>query len=411
MRAIWVATAAGTALTTAALIATGGGYAQPGNAGPKARYVMDVSTISGFMGNPMAAILGRGGGAQHELILRLGSSLAATGGAPQADHFMPAGMNLGASVPLETPQPATGTTPTDRTPDQPGEMRKPKGRLLIFWGCGAHAGPGQPIVLDFAKMAAGQVPRLPYSTTIPVETGPTFANSKTFGRWPNTLGRKQNLPKNASLIGDHRVAGNYSPAISFSLTQDFLPALSVKSAANPDGSIQLAWAPVTAATGYYAWIMGMKEAGNESADMVWWTSSARQEFGAGLQDWLSPATVNRLIAQNVVMPPSQTGCQVPAEVKGAAGAFMMNFMYAYGPEQEFAYPPRPANPRLAWRPEWTAKARYRATSMNLIGMPGMGMRGGDESSSSDDGDQPKPRKKKCKAGGLLGSALGLPTGC
>ena len=313
-----------------------------------------------------------------------------------------------AQVPLETPRPVAATR--DDTPDPSAQYRKPKGRLLLFWGCGAHAAPGQPIVLDFAKLAAGQAPpRMPFSTSIPVETGPTMANSRTFGTWPNTLGKKQNLPKGASLLGDHRVAGNYSPAIAFSLTQDFMPGLNVRNAPGADGSIMLSWNPVAAATGYYAWIMGAKDAGNESADMVWWSSASRQEFGGGLWDWLSPATVGRLIGQGVVMPASQTSCQVPAEVKQAAGGFMMNTMYAYGPEQEFAYPPRPANPRIAWRPEWTAKARYRATAMSMIGMPGMA--GGDDDGAQDADDNPRPKRKKCKTGGLLGSALGLPTGC
>ena len=25
--------------------------------------------------------------------------------------------------------------------------------LLLYWGCGAKAGPGQPVVIDFAKVA------------------------------------------------------------------------------------------------------------------------------------------------------------------------------------------------------------------------------------------------------------------
>ena len=32
-------------------------------------------------------------------------------------------------------------------------FERPKGRLLLYWGCGAKAGPGQPVVIDFAKVA------------------------------------------------------------------------------------------------------------------------------------------------------------------------------------------------------------------------------------------------------------------
>lgn len=409
MRANWLLGSVATlAAATCALVATRDLPAQGGSVPPKARYMMDVSTTSGFSANPMAAMFGRGGSSEtHDLVLRLGSTLPATG-APQADHFMPDGMRLGPSVPLQTPQPTAGTY---REPEggPPEQFRKPKRRLLLFWGCGAHARPGQPVVLDFAKLAAGQAPpRMPFSTAVPVETGPTTGNSRTYGTWPNSMGKKQSLPKGASLIGQHRVAGNYSPEIAFGLTQDFMPGLQVRNAAAPDGSILLSWNPVAAATGYYALIMGAKDMGNDNADMVWWTSASRQEFGAGLTDWLSPATVGRLIGQQVVMPPSQTSCQVPAEVKQAAGGFMMNMMTAYGPEQEFAYPPRPANPKLVWRPDWIAKARFRSTAMTMIGMPGMGDMAGDE----ETGDaNPRPKRKKCKTGGLLGGALGLPTGC
>jgi hypothetical protein len=154
-------------------------------------------------------------------------------------------------------------------------------------------------------------------------------------------------------------------------------------------------------------VMGGKNMGQDSADMVWWTSSSRREFGGGLWDWLAPAVVGRLVQQGVVLAPTQTSCTVPAEVKAAAGEMMMGFMYAYGPEQDFAYPPRPADPRAAWRPEWTAKARFRSTTTLMIGMPGM------DGMDADDGDQaatgePAPKKKKCKPslGGMLGGMLG-----
>ena len=43
---------------------------------------------------------------QHEFALRLGTTLAPTGGPAEADHFLPAGMRFSPSqVPLETPRP------------------------------------------------------------------------------------------------------------------------------------------------------------------------------------------------------------------------------------------------------------------------------------------------------------------
>jgi hypothetical protein len=374
----------------AAALAAGIGYAAPAGTAPKARYQMDVSTTSGFGAggvNPIKMMLGgRGGGNSiaHTLVLRLGSTLAATG-APNADHFMPAGMNLGPSVPLVTPTPTT-STPEKYEPGQPGEMRRPKGRLLLFWGCGAHAAPGQPVVIDFSKLGQNQFPPGLFSVSVPVDAGPTFANSRTFGDWPNGKS-KQQLKSNSSLIGEHRVAGNYSPEIKFMLDQDFMAGLSARAQAQTDGSQMLSWNSIDVATGYYAWLFGAKSMGEDNADMVWWTSASAKEFGGGLTDWLPPATVANLVARRVVMPPSQTSCQIPAEVKTAAGGFMMTQLYAYGPERNFAYPPRPANPKLAWRPDWTAKVRYRSNTTLIAGMPGM-----EDGGSS--GDQPKP--KKCK---------------
>ena len=45
-------------------------------------------------------------------------------------------------------------------------MEKPKGRLLIYWGCGERVRPGQPVVIDFESMMAGKMP-------------PAFANVAT----------------------------------------------------------------------------------------------------------------------------------------------------------------------------------------------------------------------------------------
>ena len=105
------------------------------------------------------------------------------------------------------------------------------------------------------------------------------------------------------------------------LAQDYLAGLRGATSSGPDGAVNLSWNSVPAATGYYAWVMGMKMDGSGDEgprDMVWWSSSAGREFGGGLFEWLSPGVVQQLIADRTVMPPSQTSCTVPAEVKAAA---------------------------------------------------------------------------------------------
>ncbi|NIJ19719.1 hypothetical protein FHS95_001388 [Sphingomonas naasensis] len=382
--------AAGTML--AALVGGSAVIAQSGDAAPEARYVMDAGTIAGMMGQ----------GDQHELTLRLGSRLAPTG-APRADHFMPAGAKLGASVPLETPTRETG--------ELPDNFQRPKGRLLLYWGCGAKAGPGQPVVIDFTKLAKGAMPPGLFSTRVPADPGPTLANSRTYGHWPNGQ-KSKSISGQSSLIGQHRIAGSYSPEIAFGLDQDFMAGLRTRSSANADGSLGLSWQGLGNATGYHAWMMGGKDMGQNGGDMVWWSSSATQEFGGGLWSWLAPATVTRLIGQKVVMPPSQTSCTVPAEVKQAAGGMLMGFLYAYGPEANFAFPERPRDPKIAWKPKWTARVRYRSMATFMPGMPSMSDimsgRGGEEAGEQ----QPQEAPKKCKPkglGGMLKKAAGV--GC
>lgn len=384
----------GTALAT--MLAAGMVVAQTGaDTAPEARYEMDVGTTAGMMGQ----------GDTREMTLRLGSRLAATGGAPKADHFLPDGMRMGASVPLTSPEP--GKPPVEKYDDPQEKFQRPKGRLLIFWGCGAHAGPGQPVVIDFAKMAKGQMPPDLFSASIPAEMGPRPGNSRTYGDWPNGKSRSQ-VSRNSSLLGQHRIAGNYSPEIAFALSQDFMAPPRVKSGSAPDGSTPLNWAPVPAATGYYAWAMSAKENGKDNSDMVWWTSSSSRQFGGDLWGWLSPGTVNRLIGQKVVMPPSQTSCTIPAEVKAAGGQMMMGFMNAFGPEANFAFPERPRDPKIAWHPKWTAKVRYRATGNFMPGMPSMGeMMMGQRDEGQDGKPEEKPKPCKPKLGGFLKKAAGL----
>jgi hypothetical protein len=343
-----------------------------------------------------------GGGEQvaHELVLRLGSTRAPTG-EPTADHFMPSGARLGASVPLETPRAVAAT------PAQPGGMpqggQMPQGRLLLFWGCGEHAPAGQPVVIDFSRMARGQIPPGLYAQAVnlPDEWSINQTNSRTYGDWPNSRDAKR-VPANASLLGAHRVASTYAPEIAFDLAQDFMPALRPVTSDMASGAVGLTWNGLAPATGYYAWVIGASPDSNgQSRDMVWWTSSSTQAFGGPMSDWLSPAAVSRLVAAKTVMPPSQTSCTIPAEVKAAAGPIMMTSLYAYGPEADFAYPPRPASSRTAWRPEWIARVRFRANAMVMAGMPGMGG-SDDRGNSGQQGQAEQPRLPKCK--GLRGIA-------
>ena len=394
-------------VAVAAALAASPAVPQQGSA-PVARYTIDAGTTSGMAamasGGGAGAVLGmlRGGGqVAHELLLRLGSSREVTG-EPAADHFLPDGTRLGASVPLLTPRQARSESVQTGMPQ--GQMQIPEGRLLLFWGCGERAGPGQPVVIDFSRMARGEVPPglFAQAVDLPDDWSIRQDNSRTFGEWPNTRNSRA-VPANASLLGAHRIAGNYSPEIAFELADDFMPALQATSRDAAGGAVGLTWNALPKATGYYAWAMATNPDGN-SRDMVWWTSSSTQQFGGPMSDWLSPAAVRRLVDAGTVMPSSQTSCTIPAEVREAGGPMLMTYLYGYGPQADFAYPPRPENTRTPWNPEWIARVRFRSSTMLMHGMPGMGGIDDADGEETARSSEAQPAAKPRCRGGLRGVA-------
>ncbi len=394
---------AGIALSAAATaLATVPGWTQ-GNSGTVARYTIDAGTTSGMaaMGAGGSGVLGAlgGGGNQvaHELYLKLGSSRSPSG-EPSGEHFMPAGARLGQSVPLLTPRNAPAEPRGE--PGSQGQMQMPQGRLLLFWGCGEHAGPGQPVVIDFSKLARGQVPPGLYAnfSNLPEAWSVNAGNSRTYGEWPNSRDGKR-VAANASLLGAHRIASTYAPEIAFNLADDFMPALRPATRDMASGAVNLSWNALEKATGYYAWVMATNPEGN-SRDMVWWTSSSKQAFGGPMGEWLSPSAARQLVADGTVMPPSQTQCAIPAEVKQVGGPMLMTQLFAYGPQADFSHPVRPANAPRSWSPEWIARVRFRANAMVMHGMPGMGgFDGGEEQAG---GQEQEPELPRCR--GLRGIA-------
>jgi hypothetical protein len=368
---------------------------------PIANYWMDVATASGLgagmtagarpnMGQIMSMMNG-GSSVGHTLDLRLASKDKAA--APQADHLIPAGLQMGASLPLITPARVV-ETPT--TPGMPAQWQQPKGRMLIYWGCGEHVSAGQPTVVDFSQMVPGKVPpgMAALASMAHVVSGPTSAPG--FGRWPNDKDSRA-VPATGSLLGAHQVQANYAPPIAFSLAagQDFMPALGLREAGTmPSGADRLMWQPAAQATGYALAMFGS----NGGGDVVMW-SSARSAQMAAL-DYLAPAEVKRLVAAGAVLPPSASECLLPAEVAAAAPAGMM-MMIGYGPEAFFAEKPK--------APKWTTRVRYKTTASVMRGMGAM-MGGGDGGAQAQDAQQQQqPRKKRrFGIGDLIGGAIPIP---
>jgi len=387
----WVRT---TALVAGAGLLAGGAHAQTKQqvTGPVATYWMSAHTQTGFggmgggggkpsMGSMMGAMMGGGSNVSKTLSLQLGTSRKATA-EPAAEHLPPAALRAGPTLPLVTPKIAAKSGPENYTAPQDF---KPKGKMLIYWGCGEHAKAGQPIVIDFAKVAAGQVPAgmqaLANQLGTPMQP-PAPGRNTTYGEWPNEKTRTS-VPGNGSLVGDHLIRGNYTPDIKFALAaqQDFLGPLNLtKNLVNASGSGQIAWNAVTNAEGYLATAIGT----TNDETIVMWSSSEVQASAFALPDYLSSADIKRLVASKALMAPTTTTCTIPMEFVKAAPQAMVQ-LAAYGGETNISYPPRPADPKVAWNIDWTLKVRYKSQTGGMLGMemPSMGDMAGDE----DDGDR------------------------
>lgn len=373
---------------------------------PVANYWMDVTTTSGFgagmgsgqrdMNQVMAMMRGGGSAVGHSIDLRLASQQKAASGA-QADHLIPPGLQMGPSLPLVTPAIARqAPAPTG----MPATMQQPKGRMLIYWGCGERVSAGQPTVIDFSKVAAGKVPpgMAAMASMAQVVTGPHSAPG--FGRWPNDRDSRA-VPAAGSLIGAHKVQASYAPPIGFSLAagQDFMPGLGLREAGTLlSGAARLTWQPAAQATGYALAMFGANQAG----DVIMWSSS--KSAAMATLDYVAPAEVKRLVAAGAVLPPTANECVLPAEVATASPTGMVT-MIGYGPEANFSDTPK--------LPKWTAKVRYKTTASLMRGMSAM--MGGDAGASQrppqqrmQQPQQPQKKRKRSLLGDIIQGATGIP---
>ncbi len=390
-----------------AAIAGAAAFAQPRPAagGGTAVYWVTAETSSGMAamaagmsgGNPasmVGAMMGRGrasrDGFVHNLTLQLGTGRHPAG-APMAEHLPPAGLQAGASLPLVSPQP----TAAPRGPTGPYQMptERPRGRMLIYWGCGEHARPGQPVVIDFATMAAGRMPPAFAASPFHPMTPPSPGTNATYGEWPNQRSQTR-VPASGSLVGAHTVRGNYTPDINFTLApgQDFLaPVRLTSNSAAASGSVPLVWQPVPGSKAWLSTAMGAASNG----DFVMWTSSESQVAMMGMgMDYLADAEIARLVQQRVLMPGTADRCTVPAEVARAAPQSMMT-LTAFGGDANFSNPPRPARAAASWRPDWTVKFRSKSTYMGMLGMemPGMDDNAGNQQQPQNEGRRGGVRRK------------------
>lgn len=377
---------------------------------PKAVYWLSANTQTGFginmaggkgpsTGDMMRMAMGGGsGGPTRGLTLDLGSKLPLAG-PPTAQHAIPPAMNMGPSLALKTPDKAP---PYRESGEPPEDFERPKGRILLFWGCGEEARPGQPVIIDFASMAAGQVPPgLFAGERIRIARPPSSSSWPRYGGWPNDdQPSRRGIPAGASLIGAHQVTGNYTPTIDFTLSQDWMPGLDMRQQKLASGAVGLSWNMIPTSTGHFAQLMGASDdGGGDNPTIVFWSSSETQTFISALGDYIAPAEAARLVSTKQLMPPAQTTCAIPRQAVAAVQGGMLTLV-AHGPEQNVVHPPRPADPRTPWAQEYAVKARFVSRAGGILGMEEMATntRRPSNTNCRPRGDSP--------AGGMAGAVLG-----
>lgn len=356
---------------------------------PYPHYWMSISTSNqSIPGMPagvsgIAAIFGgkKMFGPRRELQLQLESPRLPTG-APKADHEIPPGQKMGASLPLVTPKLEKSEYVPPERGEKPEKYEKPKARMLIYWGCGEKIGKGQPKVIDTATMSPAEFGKAFIGRTPTRQAPPSPRQGWSYGEWPNKDDRTE-IPAESSLVGSHLVKGNYTPDISFALDKkrDFMAPVEFsplqKSAA---GGLKVEWKSIPTAIGYFATAIGHNQ---ESGETIFWSASEVPEPGFALQGYLTPGDVTRFIKDKVILDPSKTSCTIPPIFKeGQAG--MLQFI-AYGEELNLTHPPKPKDPKKRWDIEWSAKVRLKSTAM-------MPLMAGEEGESSRKGTSTKKGK-------------------
>ena len=336
---------------------------------PYPHYWMSVATQNQSMpgmGEGMAGIAsmfggkGPGFGPRRELLLQLESPRDIS--APEAFHHIPSVMDMGEKLPLLTPRPEKRETVREER--QPHEMpEKGKFRMLVYWGCGDTPGKGQPKVFDSETMSPTEIAKVFKGRSPTRQSPPAPRKGWTYGEWPHNETRKD-IPRGASLLGEHRIKGNYVTDILFTLDQqrDFMaPVEFTATARTAQGGMKVDWRSIPTAMAYFATAMTHNQ---QTGEMIFWSSSEVQENGSALMDYLPNDDVRRFLKDKIFMEPTRTSCTVPAPVV-AGGAGMLQFI-AYGEELNLVYPPKPKDPKKPWDPQWSVKVRLKSTGGKML---------------------------------------------
>ena len=335
------------------------------------------SGMGGGGGNPMSALGGMFGSGGGNADNRFGQTQSGAAGRwvdvtlstrnnpalAEAQQAVPGGF-LSPGLKLQAPRDASRPAPVeddDKVVEQSAE--RPKGRLLLYWGCGAAVRPGQPKVLDMASASAADLASF-FVARRATQRGAHSAAGRPV--WPNPADARM-VPEGASLVGEHAYSGAGVPAgfrFQIPAAQDLMPALQVQQA-DEAGALALQWNALPTARAYFVAGMGAGKAD----EMVIWSSSELPDTGFGLIDYQTNAAVDRWLNEKVLLPPARTQCTVPKGVFAGEGAMLR--IIAYGNELNLVHPPRPTDPKATWEPVWAVKLRLKSVATVMPGMPAM----------------------------------------
>jgi hypothetical protein len=332
-----------------------------------------------------------------------------------AQDLVPSGLNLGKSltlIPIEPSPPTKGDTPPGKIPDV-------EVKISEYWGCGATVRPGQPKVATFKVKggtinAKGGMQGVDFQSTGSLSKG-LFAPDRDvdlkpgYVYWPNRKYGMQ-VPSGARLAGDHRIVGEGIPSsMQFEVQQasDFMPKLALRSQGEVTDAVDLSWPTVDRARAYFITGMHMEVTGETSYSLVTWSSADVAGAGSDLHAYLSGSYIDKWLKQKVLLPATATSCTIPkgifAGAPGSQGAMPgMLMMTAYGPESWITYPPKPADPKQPWKPEWSVRLRAKSSTMSMLGMDFGNMQQMDDG----DGQQQQQPQKRPSMKGLLKGILG-----
>lgn len=339
----------------------------------------------------------------------------------EAQDLIPDGLDLGKSltlIPIEPSKSTEGST-------QPGKIPDIEVKITEYWGCGAAVRPGQPKVATFKLKGGNKAidPKNPIGGMQGVDFQSTGSLSKGlyvpdrdidlkpgWVYWPNRKHGKQ-VPSGARLAGEHRITGDGVPAsMQFQVEQsaDFMPKLALRTQGEATDAVGLSWPSVDRARAYFISGMHMQVLGENAYALTVWSSAEGPGAGNALHAYLSGSYLDKWLKQKILLPASATTCTIPKGIfagpSSMEGGQMtmpgMLMMTAYGPESWITYPPKPADPKQPWNPEWSVRLRAKSTATAMLGLDFDGMQQMEE---GNDAQQPQ---NKPSVKGLLKGLLG-----